>query len=222
MNRTILILEDEVIVAENIKRILEQYGYKNIAVANSFEEAVEVVNSKELSFALLDINLGKHSKSGIEVAELINNTQKCPFLFLTANSDKETIKEAKKFTPQGYVIKPFTKEAIYAAIEVNLMQERKAITIKSKTGNYLVDVADINYISADGMYSEIYTDKKHVQRTTLKELLEILPGNFMQIHRSHIVNINHITLYSQSTISLGEVILPVGRAYKDQLKNIGF
>src|SRR5436190_22963351 len=66
---------------------------------------------------LLDIHLfGK--KDGIEVAHKINELYQIPFIFLTANSDAETIDRAKKVKPNAYIVKPFTKEELFAAIEI--------------------------------------------------------------------------------------------------------
>jgi DNA-binding NarL/FixJ family response regulator len=68
---------------------------------------------------LIDINLGRGNE-GIELAEAINQHHRVPFLFLTSYSDRLTLERAKTVNPLGYVVKPFTQQSLYAAIEIAL------------------------------------------------------------------------------------------------------
>ncbi|MBJ7428866.1 MAG: response regulator, partial [Bacteroidia bacterium] len=122
----ILIVEDEFIIASNLKLMLEDLGYAPYNPAGSKKEAMEALVKLEIDLVILDINLnGKHE--GIEIANYIKDNLHIPFIFLTSNADKETINEAKNTLPKAYLIKPFTEEDIYSAIEMamaSLLHER--------------------------------------------------------------------------------------------------
>ena len=94
----VLIVEDEFIIANNLKLMLEDLGYHPLEPAMGKQEAIEMLKNNEVDLAILDINLsGKHE--GIEIAKEINEKSHIPFIFLTSNADKETINEAKLTKP---------------------------------------------------------------------------------------------------------------------------
>jgi PAS domain S-box-containing protein len=86
----ILIVEDEIIVAEDIKDVLEEKGYIVVAIASSGEEAITQAAEKKPHLVLMDIRL-RGKIDGVQAAEQIWNTHKIPILYLTANSDPNTI-----------------------------------------------------------------------------------------------------------------------------------
>lgn len=114
-------MEDELIIAEGLKAMLEDLGHHCIAIINSFEEAKQAIVNKEFDLAVLDVNLdGSHD--GIELGELCSKLDK-PFFFLTSYSDHETIKAAKGAKPGAYVVKPFVPSEILIAIEMSMMRQ---------------------------------------------------------------------------------------------------
>src|SRR3569623_1271027 len=111
------IVEDELVIARTILNTLNEFGYSHCGPAINYTEALEMLEQERPDLLLLDIQLsGK--KDGIDVAEKLNELYQIPFIFLTANSDGETIDRAKKVKPHAYIVKPFTKEELYAAIEI--------------------------------------------------------------------------------------------------------
>jgi DNA-binding response OmpR family regulator len=79
---------------------------------------------------LLDINLND-TKDGIDLAEKINELFQLPFIFLTANSDSATIERAKKVKPNAYLVKPFNKDELYAAIEIVFNNHKSNVAVES-------------------------------------------------------------------------------------------
>lgn len=113
----ILIVEDEPLIAEDIRDYLEKLDYRIIGVANSGEEALDMLANRQVDLALLDIYI-EGTIDGIEVAEVINKTYKIPFLFLTSLSDSHTIERAKHTYPYGYIVKPFDERDLSTNIEM--------------------------------------------------------------------------------------------------------
>jgi DNA-binding response OmpR family regulator len=111
------VVEDELVIARTILSSLDELGYAHCGPAISYTEAIEMFDNDRPDLVLLDIQLAGR-KDGFDVAEKINEVYNVPFIFLTANSDFETIDRAKEVKPHAYIVKPFTKEELYAAIEI--------------------------------------------------------------------------------------------------------
>lgn len=115
---SVLIVEDEAIIALDIEDKIVKNGYKVNGVVSSFEEALEHLANNELpNIILMDI-LIKGERTGIDLAESIKEEYAVPIVFLTANSNKQILEEIKKVNPYGFVNKPFDRKDIYTAIEV--------------------------------------------------------------------------------------------------------
>lgn len=113
----ILIVEDESIVAMDIKHRAEGLGYQVIGVTPSGEEALELVRENPPDLILMDIVL-KGKMDGIEAAQRIHDDFDIPVLYLTAYSDEETLKRAKITEPFGYIIKPFEDRELHSSVEI--------------------------------------------------------------------------------------------------------
>ena len=113
----ILVVDDELIVAANIKYTLEKYDYEVVGIAGNANDAIELVKTGKPELILMDINL-KDRIDGIALAEMIKKFADVSIIFLTAYSDNETIDRAKYIGSNGYLIKPFENRDLYAAIEM--------------------------------------------------------------------------------------------------------
>lgn len=114
---TIMIVEDELIVAENIAQSLKKLGYPISAIVNSGELAIQAVKTHPPDLILMDIMLvGKID--GIETAVQISDQLKIPVVYMTAYADQYTLERAKKTEPYGYLVKPFKPQDIQATIEI--------------------------------------------------------------------------------------------------------
>jgi DNA-binding response OmpR family regulator len=110
----LLIIEDEWIVANFIAEIAQEQGFQVIAIAQSYQETKEILESHTIDCAIVDINL-KGPKHGIDVATMLKD-KKINFLFLSAYKDLETMKEAAALSPLSYLIKPASEEEIIVAL----------------------------------------------------------------------------------------------------------
>ena len=229
----VLIVEDEFLIADMLQNCLKDLGYNVIGVARDSQETFQLIESEQIDIVILDIGI-KGALNGIQVAEKINREQNLPFIFLTALNDSATIQSAVKTNPYGYLIKPFNKEELYAAIEVALgkynadrhelreedLQEQEYLFIKEKGVFVKVKKLDILYVKADDKYIEVHVvGRKYVLRRNLSEFLSLLPRNaFLQTHRSYIVNVMEINSIGANFVKLGEVEIPMSNSRKEAIK----
>src|SRR4030042_171882 len=122
---SVMVVEDEALVALQIKEALEARGLDVPVVAYSGEEALRKVTQAEPDVIVMDIRL-KGLLSGIDVARKIRAHLRIPVLYLTAHSDPETLRQATLTEPCGYLVKPFDERSLYAAVEVCLHNSGRA------------------------------------------------------------------------------------------------
>jgi two-component system, cell cycle sensor histidine kinase and response regulator CckA len=124
MNRPqIMVVEDESIVAEDMKAMLEGFGYNVPAVAFSGEEAVRKAFDTHPDLVLMDIVL-KGQMSGVEAVERIQSRCNIPVVYVTAYADEKTVRRAKATEPYGYILKPFDARELQTAIEIALYKHQ--------------------------------------------------------------------------------------------------
>ena len=119
----ILVVEDQTIVALNIKNKLKNLGYDVPCTAVSGEEAIKEAELKKVDLVLMDIML-KGNMDGIEAARIIKSRFGIPVIYLTACPDCETLERAKAAEPEVYMSKPFKEEDLCETIEAALLKNR--------------------------------------------------------------------------------------------------
>lgn len=122
-NANILIVEDEILSAEEIRLRVQQLGYSLAGVVESGEEALTKVAETHPDLVLMDIQLGA-SMDGITAAEEIREQFGIPVIYLTAFTDEETLQRAKITEPSGYIIKPLDDRTLHIAIDVALYKHQ--------------------------------------------------------------------------------------------------
>ena len=131
----ILIVDDEVVVAEDIRRQLRSLGYLVVGVVASGSEAVQLAGEHRPDLILMDIKL-KGPMDGIEAARTIQSQYGTPVIYLTAFSDEETLERARQTLPLAYLIKPFVSSDLRAALELALFRHRVS-RIAEQRGRWL-------------------------------------------------------------------------------------
>lgn len=119
----IVIVEDEYIIADLLKKTLEDNGYSVPSIANSGEDAVQMVEKHNPDLVIMDIGLAG-DMDGIETAGKINKNYVTSFLYLTAYEDNETFERAKYTEPSGYLIKLVKDRDLIKAVEISLYNGR--------------------------------------------------------------------------------------------------
>ncbi|MEZ5335088.1 MAG: response regulator [Methanolobus sp.] len=120
----IMIVEDEKIVALDIKDSLEHFGYSVPCMAVSGEEAIQFVEECNPDLILMDIVL-KGKIDGIDAAKTIRENFDIPVIYLTAYSDEKTLQRAKLTEPFGHILKPFDERELRTNIEIALYKQEK-------------------------------------------------------------------------------------------------
>lgn len=211
----IVILEDEFFAAQHLLSLVNSLGYN---VVNTYHSGEDFLKKTDWNFdaAILDLFLSK-TMTGLQVASHVKERGK-PFIFLTANQDSITLREAARLSPEAYISKPFHENDIEAALEIISYGAAPKLKIRGAHGLEFLNVSDILFIKGDGAYVDIFTIKGMiVQRKLLKEIELELPGNFLRIHRSYLVNENYIDSVAADSLKIKETKIPISRSYRDQL-----
>lgn len=116
---SILIVEDESIVALDLESRLLQLGYQVVGPVASGSAAIEYATSQQPDLILMDIRL-QDTIDGITAAQVIQDRIAVPIVYLTAHSDKATLERAKQTQPHGYLVKPFNARELRTTIETAL------------------------------------------------------------------------------------------------------
>lgn len=123
---SVMIVEDEVLIAMDINECLVERGYKVPAICKRGSEAVLKAAEFKPDAILMDIML-EGTMDGIEAAAEILKLIDVPIIFLTANQDKKTMESAKRIIDYGYIVKPYNDDEIIEIIEkaISLHKEKK-------------------------------------------------------------------------------------------------
>jgi len=230
----ILVVEDEMVIADNICLILEDLGYEVLEPAINYEEALETIEAERPDMAILDIQLGG-KKDGVDLAWTIKEQYDFPFIFLTSNADAGTIERVKKLSPPAYLVKPFKKDDLYTSVEIALhnyaeskgskksidedLLIKDAIFVKEKNLFHKIKLENIRYLKSDHVYIEVYTTdgQKHLIRGSLTDFSERLPKNFYRTHRSFTINVDHMDAINSAYVIIDGEQIPIGKNYRDDL-----
>ncbi len=229
----ILIIEDELVIAENLKENLIELGYNDISIVSNFIEAKKISKTIKPDLFLVDVGLNNSEKDGIEIMkDLFSNVSK-PIIYLTSYTDKETRERAKITKPSAYLEKGVSKKQLEIAIDFaltnfNKSEERSEANIdhncpfvtgpgyffiKGKEIYEKVIKNDIISMQADGTYTDIITNNKvHKYYLGLNKILDLINHpDIVRCHRSYAVNVKMINGFDDDVLYLtcGKEILSV-------------
>jgi len=241
---SVLVVEDESIVAKDIQQSLIKLGYNVVGTASTGEKALALANEMRPDIILMDIML-KGPMSGIDTAAEIKKEMSIPVIFLTAYADESTLSKAKVTEPFGYIIKPFKEIDLHTSIEMALYKHGKEkdivkerdllysivenkdskdyIFVKSNSRLIKLNTKEIYYIEALKDYVVINTlNSRYTIHSTMKDIEKKMPiSDFIRVHRSFIVRIDKIASIDLPNLILEneKKVIPIGGSYKDDLVN---
>jgi len=196
-------VEDEMVIAMTIASTLKKLNYTIAFQASNYTGAITMIQNESPDLLLLDINLGGQ-KDGIDIAEYVRANYNIPIIFLTANSDLATVQRAKLVKPNAYLLKPFTKDDLFIAIEIAIHNYNKTrpnviendhLIVKSGNEYFNLKFSHLVFIESNENYVKInlLSGKMVIIRSTLAEIQEKLPSSsFLRINRSIIVHVAFI------------------------------
>ena len=141
----ILIVEDEAIVANDIKETLKSLGYSVSGIAKSGELALEKIKETHPDLVLMDIHLAGQM-DGIKTAGRVHVLYNIPVIYLTANVDKALLDRAKVTEPYGYVIKPYDERELHSVIEIALYNHRIEREIKKREAVLFTVISAVEWL----------------------------------------------------------------------------
>ncbi|MCB9188545.1 MAG: DNA-binding response regulator [Flavobacteriales bacterium] len=212
----VVIVEDEIIIADYIRSILERSGHTCIAIVDNYIEAIKSIKLDPDIF-LLDIQLATF-KDGLLIAGELKK-KGIPYIFITANNQHDLMLEAIDLDPQSYLTKPIKSQDLLAALtlhESKKIKKEQIIQIKEAGNNKIsINLDDILYLKAEGSYVKyLMKEKEVIERSSLNEIEPKLNEFFFRIHRSYIINANHISSYNSNVVQIQNTTLPISRSYK--------
>ncbi len=129
MHSSIMVVEDEIVVAMEIEEKLRAIGYDVVSICSTGEEAIMGIEERRPDLVLMDIRLDGEL-DGIETAEQIRKRHDLPVVYLTAYADDATLNRAKLTEPFGYLVKPFSQTELRTTIEVALYKHVQDLKTK--------------------------------------------------------------------------------------------
>ncbi|NVK52154.1 MAG: response regulator transcription factor [Flavobacteriaceae bacterium] len=212
----VYILEDELITQEVLKQTLESLNCIVCGMETHAERALKEIQKLTPDVAILDIRVDG-DKTGI----WLGNQLEIPIIYLTAFSDSKNIKNAVKTNPITYLQKPFKESELFIALELvkAKLKTKRKIVVKEKNISVKIDVENIVYAKKEDHYLKLYTHTgSKMVRTTVGNFLNQVTDDFLQVHRSYIVNKSFITGYSAKVIKIGDEEIPISSSFADNVK----
>lgn len=224
--KSILIVEDEPLIADDIALTLSEKGYGVSGLVDNADDALSILSKKSTDLVLLDIQI-KGAKDGIKLAQDIRTQFKLPFIYITSFYDRNTLERAKITEPQAYIVKPFDEKDLLINLEMGLFKSRNKSSglpidkffVKRKNEMVSLSASEILYAEAFDNYTKVFTaTEQHIISHTLKHVEEKLTGlAFVRVHRSYLVNFHKITSINESNVCLDLIKIPLGNTYRDEL-----
>jgi DNA-binding NarL/FixJ family response regulator len=156
----IFIVEDEKIVAEDLKRILERLGYKIVGSEANGEKAIEQMKIVKPDLVLMDIRI-QGPMDGIDVAEHVFVQYEIPVVYLTAYADDVTLDRAKSTLAAGYILKPFEERSVKTTIELALYRHKMDRMLKNADDWHggILETLSVAVMAVDTKSNVMYMNK---------------------------------------------------------------
>lgn len=231
--KNILVAEDEAYISEWFYQAITALGYHCIDCVPTANAVLDILkNGAAPDVLLLDLTL-KNGGSGFDIAKYIDDHRlDIPYIITTAYKDYETLAKAKQYNPAGYLVKPFSQDNLYVAIEMALNNRSKTprnvdkkdteIFIKSGAKVEKLNLEDAMIVHTRGKYIEVtFGQTKKLIRSSLAAFIDTYNSvKWLRIHKSYAVNKNHIREVRRDFVVLNNIKVPIGRNYQDIVKAI--
>jgi len=206
-NPSIMIIEDEVLVAEDLKAHIIEMGYTVSATINRGEDALKVLEGSRPDLILLDIVLAGEI-DGIDVATIIKEQFHIPVIYLTAYTDKEKIERAQVTEPYGYLVKPFDERELSTTIGMALYKaeaDRKLKDSHRWAHAVLTSIADaVITVDQNARIQYLNTNAERLTRWTHEEAINCELDKVLTLSGNQHIQLNTlaINMISRNSISI--------------------
>ena len=227
-----LIIDDEPAAIRVVVNFLEKLSnFKIVGKCKSAFEAITMLNKNNIDLLFLDINMP--GMSGMDLLKTLRN----PPVVIITTAYREYAVESFELEVIDYLHKPFSFDRFFKAAQraeeklllsknnvsnekLGLVSNKDYIFIKADKKHYKIKFIELLFIESMGDYCKFITkEKAYLSYITLKKLIEILPNNFVRVHKSFIVQFDKIDMVEGNTIKIHSSEIPIGYSYrKDFLK----
>lgn len=211
----VIAIDDEPQALNIIGMLAEKVPFLRLQA--SFTDAMEALvylQNHSVDLVLLDIQMP--DISGLDWVRGLTD----PPLIIFTTAYSEYAAESYELQAVDYLVKPISfnrfLKAVNRAAQLR-QQERPTYTFVKSGHQYVrIDFEELLYVQGAANYVDFYTQKGRVTvRMKLGEAVELLPDNFAQVHRSYLVNLQHVQRVEHNHVILGEAQLTIGKAYRD-------
>lgn len=221
---SILIVEDEALIAETIRLMLADFGFHIAGVCYDYDQALMAIHWGQYDLLLTDLDLGEglRDRSGFGLVSTMQAIQEVPFIFLTAFDDHDTIRRAARLRPSAYLTKPINPATLYASIQVAMEHFRTSQPIPlvenptapdfiyTKVGKRLIKLfwAEVYQLESIKNYVLLRTAEHPygvpIRSSLLSVMQAMMPVNqqerFVRISRSMLIDRSIIRSYSETQV----------------------
>lgn len=232
MHGKVLYLEGTASVADDVKLVLEELNY-TVFSAYNVTEAERLLRRNAIDLIILDFDQNDY-KIIIDFVDTIIN-RNLPLIFLAGENARDLYEEVKQAKIMAYLVSPIDMLTFRSIADYALKNKQKLNGNKSTTNKYLddtlfikvnqllqrVNINDISHIRSEGNYCLIFThEKKYAIKLSMVRLYKTLADKgFLQVHKSYLAKLNKIDNIdiSGNEVILGNIRIPLGRKYKQEL-----
>ena len=221
-----LVIDDEPKALEILSDYIEKAP--GLEVTGTFREplkALKFIQDNPVDLLFLDINMP--DLSGIK---LLNTLHDKPLVIFTTAYSKYAL-ESYDYDAVDYLLKPIEFDRFLKAVNkawqrfpkkeksmISFNGDSDYVFIKSGTDYYKLKTGEILYIRGTGNYLTFVTPNKEIlSLLTMKKALDILPEKFIRVHKSYIINFDHVDLIDNDEVRIKDSRIPIGDVYKDSL-----
>jgi DNA-binding LytR/AlgR family response regulator len=224
-----IIIDDEPIAIEYLKEYVKQMPQLEfMASFNRAADAFDILNSGNVDIMFIDIQMPE-----ITGLDFIRTLIKRPAIIVTTAYSEYAI-EGYDLNVTDYLLKPISFERFAQAVlkvtggvtggESSIEQQKKDyIFLKKGYKSVKVKYSDISHVEGMKEYVVFYTidGGKYIKNERMKNVeLMLKPYNFIRVHKSYLVSLSYVTSFFGNVVELGDIQIPVGRVYKDEIKRI--
>jgi len=235
--KNVLVVEDDRLLAENIKQTLTKEGFSVSGVARNLKEAVDIMKRNVIDIALIDIQLDG-PEDGVATATELLRIKWIPIIYITAHTPLEMDERMKKTLPAAFLEKPLRVRELAVQIELALHNfgvgnlpsayqlPSEQLFLPADKGHIGVKIREILYLKADRVYSQLFLSEKEFSRiypgrtyghvlilSNMGSVFRRLPADFYLLSRSLVINLNHLARVDSNRLFMQqhEIPIPEGR-----------
>ncbi|SEI40286.1 two component transcriptional regulator, LytTR family [Dyadobacter sp. SG02] len=216
MSTTVLIIEDDRMLATSLHQNLAQGGYQIAGVASNLTDALDLMRKQTVDLALIDIELDG-PEDGVIVANELSRIRPIPFIFITGRPLRATAERSNGVYPAAFLSKPLRSEELMVQIDLAMRNFQagnipasartwqSTVLLPAFKGHILVRTAEILFVEADGIYAKLFVSEAEFGRVypgkaygyisisnSMGYVFSLLTPNFYRLSRSLIISLDRI------------------------------